>query len=186
MRRLLIFVLAALTLLAAGCGTAQPETSPPDAAPPEAQAAQPPATPVPTSTATPIPDPTATPTFSPTPLPGRAMVRAAEGGTVELATDGGTGIVLEIPPGALREDTEIAVQKLDESEIPADLAGAPLAGAVFRLEPDGQEFSAPVTMALTLGEDDLAEARAGSGISRSSPSALRPAPSRAAARWAGD
>ena len=76
--------------------------------------------------------------------PSTEVVTAADGGTVE--TEGGKAKV-EIPAGALAEDTEISIE-------PAGTSGQPeadhLVSNVFELGPDGTTFSSPVTITLAV------------------------------------
>jgi hypothetical protein len=75
-------------------------------------------------------------------------IPASAGGTVE-APDG--SLTLDIPAGALAQDTTISVTELVPGESAVDLAIGPNPGdgqavSVFDLEPDGQEFDPPVTV----------------------------------------
>ena len=75
-------------------------------------------------------------------------VPADEGGTIETP-DG--SLTLDIPAGALDQDTTISVTELVPGESAVDLTVGPNPGdgqavSVFDLEPDGQEFDPPVTL----------------------------------------
>lgn len=70
-------------------------------------------------------------------------ISAAAGGRVL----GSTGYELEIPPGALAEDTEITLTPLSAARL-ADLEPRYLAGVV--LEPEGLTFSRPATLRVPL------------------------------------
>jgi hypothetical protein len=61
------------------------------------------------------------------------------------------GLTLEIPPGALAEDTVIEIEAADASVIPDRLEGLEILGPVYRLEPSGLEFSEPVGVTRLLG-----------------------------------
>lgn len=89
------------------------------------------------------------------------LVSAAEGGSV-TSPDG--KIALEIPPGALAEDTTVSVKVVPEDEWTDDLKSIEPAGAVYSLEPDGLEFSQPVTITVRLDPDDTAELDLEEGI----------------------
>lgn len=67
-------------------------------------------------------------------------VSAATGGTVE-----GPGVKLDIPPGALSEDTTISVTVKSKAGIPGQDT---VASSVFEMGPDGLQFSQPVTVRL--------------------------------------
>jgi hypothetical protein len=71
-----------------------------------------------------------------------ALIRAAEGGTV-AASDGIFSLI--VPPGALAEDTVIEVRVLPRAEYPAALVDSTLPTEVYRVEPDGLQFSLPAT-----------------------------------------
>lgn len=81
------------------------------------------------------------------------LIDAARGGTV--ASDDGR-LTLEIPPGALTEDTEISATLVSPDEAPQALRELSEGGPAYRLEPDGLEFSEPVTVSLEV-EDGLSE-----------------------------
>ena len=66
-------------------------------------------------------------------------VTAADGGTV--ATEGGEASV-EIPAGALAEDTTITIQ--------VEAASGEAKSSIFDFGPDGTQFSAPVTLSIAL------------------------------------
>jgi len=73
-----------------------------------------------------------------------------DGGTV--ATRDGK-FTLEIPPGALDEDTEITIRELNSNEFPEELANLEnpeSLDSVYELTPFGQEFNLPVTVSVTL------------------------------------
>ena len=76
---------------------------------------------------------------APTDAPATGMISAREGGTIR--TQG--GIVLEVPPGAVPNDTSVTVTPIDAR---ASGDAAIVAGA--RFEPDGLELLAPATLRL--------------------------------------
>lgn len=133
MRAFLIFLLAALPLLAAGCGGAPaPAVEEAPTAPATATAttaAAPTATPQPTNT----PAPTATAT--PTPAPQPVSVASQDG---QLAVD--------VPAGALTETVDITVRALGPDETPPELQAFHLRGTLYELGPDGLTFEQPVTI----------------------------------------
>ena len=72
------------------------------------------------------------------------MIKAAAGGTITLGD-----LTLDIPPGALADDTEITIRKVDPADLPdefSDIDG----DSAYELTPDGLEFSVPVTATLKL------------------------------------
>jgi len=81
------------------------------------------------------------------PEPVSETIDAADGGTVE--TESGSASI-EIPAGALSEDTEITLEELDRSEQPdADDLGS----NAFEFGPDGTQFEEPVTITIRLDAD---------------------------------
>jgi hypothetical protein len=74
----------------------------------------------------------------------KETITAADGGS--LATEGDTAKI-EIPAGALSEDTEISIATLDRADQPdADNLGSD----AFDIGPDGTQFDTPVTLTLKL------------------------------------
>ncbi len=71
-------------------------------------------------------------------------IQAEDGGALELTTDQGDVVTLNIPAGALAEETEITMTWLDE--VPA----SPLQDVAFalRFEPDGLAFSTPARLTI--------------------------------------
>ena len=69
-----------------------------------------------------------------------------EGGSI-TSLDG--RLTLDIPAGALDEDTEITIRKLNESEIPPESNVIDVDSA-YELLPDGLEFLVPVTVSVLL------------------------------------
>jgi hypothetical protein len=65
-------------------------------------------------------------------------VSAATGGTVE-----GPGVQLDIPPGALSQDTTISVVVQGKAGVPSSDT---VASSVFEMGPDGLQFAQPVTL----------------------------------------
>jgi len=80
-------------------------------------------------------------------------VSAAGGGTF---TSNNGEISLEIPPGALAQDTTITVKEVPQEEWTEDIKALEPVGPVFSLEPDGLEFSQPVRITVRLDPEDLA------------------------------
>jgi hypothetical protein len=78
-------------------------------------------------------------------------ISADEGGSV-TSTDG--ALTLEIPPGALAEDTDISIREVDPDDLPDAFAdvGEDLG---YELEPDGLTFAEPVTVSLSLDPTSL-------------------------------
>jgi hypothetical protein len=77
------------------------------------------------------------------------VISPTDGGTVE-ALDG--TVTIEIPPGALAEETGITVEPVDEANPPEPLPddGDALPGTVVDFGPDGLEFEEPVELALPI------------------------------------
>jgi len=69
-----------------------------------------------------------------------------EGG--EITSSDGI-LTLDIPPGALDEDTEITIRKLNKSEIPTESDEIDVDSA-YELLPDGLEFLVPATVSVLL------------------------------------
>ena len=86
----------------------------------------------------------------------------AAGGTLVLATAGGSVVsddgklTLDIPAGALDQDTRISATAVDIIELPETLR-EDAEGTGYLLEPDGLEFIQPISLSLNLGPDDLPE-----------------------------
>ena len=76
-----------------------------------------------------------------------AQVSATQGGSV-ASRDG--KIILEIPPGALTEDTVVSIRVLSEDEWTDDIIDLSPVGPVYQLEPDGLIFQEPVIVKLAL------------------------------------
>jgi hypothetical protein len=79
-----------------------------------------------------------------------------EGGTV-TTPDG--DLSLSIPPGAIEQDTTVAVTNVDFNDPNVDLVLATGTGlgkrlAVYDLQPDGQAFNAPVTLTMVVDTCD--------------------------------
>ena len=81
-------------------------------------------------------------------------VSAAEGGSI-ASSDG--KILLEIPPGALTEDTTVAVRIISEDDWTDDVKAVQPTGPVYSLEPDGLEFIQPAKLTVRLDPGDLTE-----------------------------
>jgi hypothetical protein len=75
---------------------------------------------------------------------GSAKVGAA-GGVV--ASDDGTAVTIEIPPGALNEEQEITIAKVPDMQAP-QVAGTVTAGTTIELGPEGLAFQQPVRVIL--------------------------------------
>jgi len=74
-----------------------------------------------------------------------------EGGTI-TSSDG--RLTLTIPQGALTEDTEITIRKLNPEDLPPESQGAVLA---YELLPDGLEFLLPVTATVEIDIESTTE-----------------------------
>ncbi len=80
-------------------------------------------------------------------LPLEERILAAQGGSIGTS-DG--KITVEIPPGALAEDTTVSISVLSEDEWTEDVRDLNPVGPVYSLEPDGLNFQEPVTVKLAL------------------------------------
>jgi hypothetical protein len=76
-------------------------------------------------------------------------ITAAEGGMVEV-----DGAKLEIPAGALAEDTEITVRRIGKAGLPD---AENIASDVFELGPDGTVFESPVTLSFDFDPSETPE-----------------------------
>ena len=92
---------------------------------------------------------------SPTPAEGATAtpVEVEDEGRTVTSDDG--KLTLEIPPGALDQEIAISITAVPLEELPEELQVLRGAGAGYRLEPDGLEFSKPVAVTLELGRDEL-------------------------------
>ncbi len=155
--------------------TATPEPTP-TATAAAAGSPTPTATPEPVSSATPEPTPTATveptpaatpePTAAPTPTGPRveALIRAADGGRLQLGPEQAPWIVVEIPPNALAEDMTISIQELSLGDLPGEVAALAPVGRAYGLGPDGLQLAAPATVTLALDAEELAALDLASGV----------------------
>lgn len=84
----------------------------------------------------------------------KQMVRAEEGATL---TSSNGKVTLEIPAGALGEDTEISLSLIPEEDWTDDTRAWEPVGSVYRLEPDGLELLKPATLTFRLEAADLAD-----------------------------
>jgi Cys-rich repeat protein len=76
----------------------------------------------------------------------------SSGGQVMVAeTDSQSlaGVALDIPAGALAEDTRITIEPVDDLALQSDVEWA---GPAVRFGPDGLQFDQPASMTLTLGQ----------------------------------
>ena len=78
-------------------------------------------------------------------------VGAATGGTV--ASDDGE-LMVEIPAGALAENTAISITRLDPEDWPESFADGTVVGDVYDLQPSGLTFAEPVTISHRITEAD--------------------------------
>ena len=88
---------------------------------------------------------------------GGVLVSATAGGTV-VSDDG--SFTLEVPPGALAEDTTISIRRITPSELPESLNADAFGEPFYRLEPEGLQFSEPVRTQIVLEDQqptDVAE-----------------------------
>lgn len=88
-------------------------------------------------------------------LPENKVLISVEGGGSLTSTDG--KLTLDVPPGALSEDTEITAMPISLDELSPELRELAEGGLAYRLEPDGLQFSQPITISLQLAEEDLPE-----------------------------
>jgi hypothetical protein len=165
--RLLVAVLALAALLVlVNCGDPQPEpeatvapaATPVAAAPrPTAALPAPPPTPAPTSATAPASPPSAAPL-------AEESVTAAAGGTVSIGPADDSPLTLEIPPGALAEDTIISISESPPSDWSDGMKALGPVGPVYRLEPAGLVLDEPATITLQLGETDLSGIDIANGV----------------------
>ncbi len=73
------------------------------------------------------------------------------------------GIVLQIPPNALAEDTTISIQELSSEDLPEGVAELAPIGRGYRLGPDGLQLAAPATVTLASDAQELATLDLNSG-----------------------
>ncbi|HNT26740.1 MAG TPA: hypothetical protein PKH10_01050, partial [bacterium] len=84
-----------------------------------------------------------------TPRTAKKTVTAATGGTVST-TDGSASV--EIPAGALAQDTEITITEKKKDDYPEE---EKLASSVWHFGPDGLTFSKPITMSIKLDRNKV-------------------------------
>jgi hypothetical protein len=90
---------------------------------------------------------------SPTPAVGATATPVKEESRTVTSDDG--KLTLEIPLGAVAEETDITITAVPLDELPEELRVLQGAGPGYRLEPDGLEFSEPVAVGLQLDRGDL-------------------------------
>ncbi|MGD8760061.1 MAG: hypothetical protein PVJ07_07390, partial [Anaerolineales bacterium] len=81
-----------------------------------------------------------------------ATIEAASGGSL-TSQDG--SLTLEIPPGALSEDTEISLRPVSAEDLPEELTELAGGRGGYLLEPDGLTFQEPVEVSLQIDAEDL-------------------------------
>jgi len=83
---------------------------------------------------------------------GVALITAARGGQVRSA-DG--LVTLDVPAGALAQDTTITVRPVQGSQVPSDVAQLEPLGNVYSLGPDGTRFAKPVHITMGFNTDNV-------------------------------
>ena len=86
----------------------------------------------------------------------------ADEGALLVSSDG--RISLEIPSGALRENTRISVSEVPEAGWTEEIRTLDPEGPVYRFEPDGLVFNEPVTLEMQLEPDDISSKGLEAGI----------------------
>ena len=81
-----------------------------------------------------------------------SLIEAAAGGNL-TSQDG--ALKIEIPPGALNEDTEISIRPVPKEDLPDELGELEGADGGYLLEPDGMTFDVPVTVSWEIDSTDL-------------------------------
>jgi hypothetical protein len=79
------------------------------------------------------------------PMPIAEMISADDGGEIQTQ-----GAAINIPPGALSEDTEITVEVIPASDVPESDS---IASLVYDFGPDGTTFSEPVELTIALNTE---------------------------------
>jgi len=90
------------------------------------------------------------------------IVQAEKGGTV-TSLDGRLNV--EIPAGALAEDTEISIEIIPPEELPEELQEWEPIGSAYRLEPDGLKFQEPIKLTMQIDEEQLSNIEPEEGYS---------------------
>lgn len=93
---------------------------------------------------------TATPEASESP----AATPTPEGTTV-TSDDG--HLTISVPDGAVPEGTDVTITDVPRGDLPSQLQELIASGDGYRLEPDGLEFTTPITATLTINRDELDE-----------------------------
>lgn len=110
----------------------------------------------PQSTAAPTSPPAAAPTSAAAPTAlAEESISAAAGGTVRVGTAEDSPLTLDIPPGALAEDTTISITESPPSAWSGGMKAVNPVGPVYRLEPAGLVLAEPATITLQLSQADL-------------------------------
>ncbi|HEY70826.1 MAG TPA: hypothetical protein G4O08_09600 [Anaerolineae bacterium] len=81
-----------------------------------------------------------------------SRIEAATGGSL-TSQDG--ALTIEIPPGALSEDTEISIRAVPKEDLPDELAELEGADDGYLLQPDGLTFEDPITVTWEIDPADL-------------------------------
>lgn len=93
------------------------------------------------------------------------MLVDAEQGGVVTSEDG--RLTLEIPPGALAEDTTITIARLSERQWSDEVAALEPVSDVYALGPNGLRFAVPARLTQQLDHDDIAAFPLLAGVTRS-------------------
>ena len=88
-------------------------------------------------------------------------VSAREGAT--LSTGSGN-LTLEIPAGALAEDTDIRIELVQPDDLPEHILQGAGQSQAWRLEPSGLQLDEPATITLTLDSGELTQGESEDGI----------------------
>jgi hypothetical protein len=91
----------------------------------------------------------------------KEQVRAVEGSTMASTNN---RVSLEIPAGALPEDTEISISEVAEDEWPEAIRELEPEGKVLRLDPNGLEFSEPATIKFRIDPDGIEGTESENGL----------------------
>lgn len=75
------------------------------------------------------------------------VIRAADGGAVRSPNG---DVTLQIPPGALDQDTAVSIEVAEVDDLPEQLRNLNVVGPVYKLQPEGLRFAEPVTISIEL------------------------------------
>ncbi len=66
-------------------------------------------------------------------------------------------LTLTIPPGALKEDTNISIEVVPEADYPEQFTDIPPTGSVYSFQPNGLEFNYPIELNIDISANEVTD-----------------------------